>query len=161
MFSWDIKNSSARQEILHILKNRKFSAVQKCRHTSLTSASLIQSTVSSPVSFRPILTQSSNLLLGLRSGLLPSGIPTIRLYVLSFSFIQATRPCHPIFLNLIRLRSATLRTLDFFISTSELRTYADTISVTILPYSHVFLSKFLRETPQLSTGWRKELRNPT
>jgi hypothetical protein len=41
---------------------------------------------------------------------------------------------------------------DFYISTSALRTDADTLSVTILPYSHVFLSKFLRETQQLSEG---------
>lgn len=160
MFSWDTKNSSARQEILRVLKNRKFSAIQKCpKHIPNLSqfnpvyslqSRFFQTHFNSVLSFTP---RSSKWSPSFRD----SHHTPLRTQLL---FHIGKSPSHPFLLNLIRL-IATLRDFDFFIPTSEQRNYADTISVKILTYSHVFLSKFLRETPQLPAGWRKELRSPT
>jgi len=136
---------------LRVLKNRKFSAIQKCP-THIPNLS----------QFNPVYSLQSGFF-ETHFNLVLSYTPRSSKWSPSFRDAQHTplrtqllfqigqSPFHPYLLNLIRLL-ATLRDFDFFISTSELRNYADTISVTILPYSHVFLSKFLRETPQLPAG---------
>jgi hypothetical protein len=55
----------------------------------------------SPISQRSILILSTHLHLGLRSGLLPSGIPTNNLYMFLFSPNRATCLAHLILLDLI------------------------------------------------------------
>ena len=83
---------------------RKFiTAFTSDRHLSLLWASSIQSTPQYHTSWRSILILSSNLCLGLTSGLFPSGFPTKTLYTPLLSPIQATCPAHPIFLDFIIL----------------------------------------------------------
>ena len=60
---------------------RKFiTALTSVRHLSLSWASPVQSIYPHPTSWRSILILSTHLLLGLPSGLLPSGFPTKTLY---------------------------------------------------------------------------------
>jgi len=84
---------------------RFITAFTSARHLSLTWASLIQSILSHPTSWRSILILSSHVLLGLPSGLLPSGLPTKALYtpnivvqnfwlnVLTLMFTLTTKTC--------------------------------------------------------------------
>jgi len=63
-------------------------------HLSLSRASLIQSVPPHLTSWRTILILSSQLCLGLQSGLFPSGFPTKTLYKHLLSPIRATCPAH-------------------------------------------------------------------
>ena len=71
------------------------------RHLSVTWASSIQSIPPHLTSWRPILILYSHLVLGLPSGLFPSGFPTKTLYTTFFSPIRATCPAHLILLDFI------------------------------------------------------------
>ena len=70
-------------------------------HLTLPWASSIQSIPPHPTSWRSILILSSHLLLGLPSGLLPSGFPIKILYTPLISPIHATCSAHLIILNFI------------------------------------------------------------
>ena len=59
---------------------RFITAIRSFRHLSLSWASPIQSIYPHPISWRSILILSTQLCLGLPSGLLPSGFPTKTLY---------------------------------------------------------------------------------
>jgi hypothetical protein len=63
----------------------------------------IQSIPPHLISLRSILILSTNLRLGLPSTLFPSEFPTSVLYAFLFFSIHATRPAHPILLDLIAL----------------------------------------------------------
>ena len=74
-------------------------AFTTARHLSLSWANSIQSIPPHPTSWRSILILSSHLLLGLPSGLFPSGYCTKTLYTPLFSPIHAKCPANPIFLD--------------------------------------------------------------
>jgi hypothetical protein len=79
--SWEAKRFSASQEIPAFYGTRRFiTAFTRARHLSLSWASSIQFMPIHPTSWRSILILSSHLRLGLRSGRLPSGLPTKILY---------------------------------------------------------------------------------
>ena len=61
---------------------RFITALTSVRHLSLSWASSIQSIYPHPTSWRSVLILSTHLLLGLPSGLLPSGFPSKTLYTL-------------------------------------------------------------------------------
>ena len=67
-------------------------ASTSARHLSISWASSIHSITPHPTSWRSILILYSHLLLGLQSGLFPSGFPTNTLYTSSLSSIRATCP---------------------------------------------------------------------
>jgi hypothetical protein len=83
---------------------RFITAFTSARHLSLSWASSIQSISPHPTSQRSILILSSHLLLGLPSGLFPSGFPTETLYTTLYSLIRATCPDHLILLDFITLK---------------------------------------------------------
>ena len=70
-------------------------------HLSLSWANPIQSTYPHPTSWRSILILSTQIRLGLPSGLLPSCFPTKTLYTPLSSPIRATCPAHLILLDFI------------------------------------------------------------
>jgi hypothetical protein len=72
-------------------------------HQSLSRARLIQSIWTHPISLNIYLILSTDLLLGLPSGLFPSGFPTNILYAFLFSLIRSTCPVYLIPLDLIIL----------------------------------------------------------
>jgi hypothetical protein len=77
---------------------RKFiTAFTSARHLSLSWASSIQSVPSHPTSWRSILILSSNLRLGIPSGLYPSGFPTKTLYTPLPSPIRAQSIIYSLF----------------------------------------------------------------
>ena len=80
---------------------RFITALTSVRHLSLSWASPIQSIYTHPTSYRSILILSTNLRLGLPSGLFPSGFPTKTLYTPLSSPISATCPTHLILLDFI------------------------------------------------------------
>ena len=73
---------------------RFITALTSVRHLSLSWASPIQSICPHPTSWRSILILSTQLRLGLPSGLFPSGFPTKTLYTPLSSPIRATCPAH-------------------------------------------------------------------
>ena len=76
-------------------RTRRFiTALTSVRHLSLSWTSPIHSTYPHPTSWRSILILSTHLLLGLPSGLFPSGFPTKTLYAPLSSPIRATCPAH-------------------------------------------------------------------
>ena len=74
-------------------------ALTSVRHLSLSWATPIQSIYPHPTLWISILIVSTHLLLGLPSGLLPSGFPTKTLYTPLSSPIRATCPAHLIVLT--------------------------------------------------------------
>ena len=81
---------------------RKFiTALTSARHVSPSWASSKQSIPLHPTSWRSILILSSNLHLGLPSGLFPSGFPNKTLYTPIHAPIRATRPAHFILFDFI------------------------------------------------------------
>jgi len=76
-------------------------ALKSVRHLSLSWANPIQSIHPHSTSRRFILILSTHLLLGLPSGLFPSGFPTKTLYTPLSSPIRATCPAHLILLDFI------------------------------------------------------------
>ena len=82
--------------------NRRFiTALTSVRHMSLSRASSNQSIYPHPTSWRSMLILSTHLLLGLPSGLFPSGFLTKTLYTSLTSPIRATCPSHLILLDFI------------------------------------------------------------
>jgi len=97
--SWKANRFAASQEIPPISRNPIFiTALTRVRHLSLSWANTIQSIYTHPTSWRSILILSTQLRLGLSSGLFPSGFPTKTLYTLLSSPIRATCPVHLILL---------------------------------------------------------------
>ena len=84
---------------------RFITAITSVRHLSLSWASQIQSIYPHPTSWRSILILSTQLGLGLPSGLFPSDFPTKTLYTLLSSPIRATCPAH---LNLLYFITRTI-----------------------------------------------------
>jgi len=80
---------------------RFITALTSVRHLSLSWASPIQSIYPHPTSWRSILILSTHLRLGLPSGLLPSGFPSMTLHTPLSSPIRATCPAHLIFRDCI------------------------------------------------------------
>ena len=80
---------------------RFITALTSVRHLSLSWASTIQSIYPHPTSWRSILILSTQIRLGLPSGLLPSGFPIKTLYTPLSSHIRATCPAHLILLHFI------------------------------------------------------------
>ena len=80
---------------------RFITALTSVHYLSLSWANPIQSTYPHPTSWRSILILSTNLRLGLHSGLFPSGFPTKTLYTPLSSPISATCPAHLILLDFI------------------------------------------------------------
>jgi hypothetical protein len=72
-------------------------------HLSFSSVGYIQSTPSHLISLRSILILSTDLRVGLPSGLFLSSFPTKILYVFLVSPVRATYPAHRILLGLITL----------------------------------------------------------
>ena len=80
---------------------RSITAFTSARHLSLYWAISIQTIPPHPTSWRSMLILSSNLRMGLPSGLFPSGFPTKTVYTPLPSSIQATCPTHLILLDFI------------------------------------------------------------
>ena len=80
---------------------RFITVLTNVRHLSLSWASPIQSTYPHPTSWISILILSTQLCLGLPSGLFPSGFPTKTLHDPLSSPIRATCPAHLILLDFI------------------------------------------------------------
>jgi hypothetical protein len=99
---WKANWFAASQEIPRVLWNSKVPhRTHKRPPPALSWASPIQSSHLHPTSWRPILTLSSHLRLGLPSGLFPSGFPTRTLYTSLPSPIRTTCPAHPNILDFI------------------------------------------------------------
>ena len=101
--SWEANRFSASQKYFpHFMEPQSFiTAFISTRHLSLSWASSIRSMTSHSSSWRSNLILSSHLVLGLPSGLFPSGFPTKTLYMPRVSLIRATCPAHLIILDFI------------------------------------------------------------
>ena len=75
--------------------------------------------IPNPTSWRSILILSTHLLLGLPSGVFPSGFPTKTLYTPLSSSIRATCPVHLILLDFITRKLFPPDTLNVYISMSQ------------------------------------------
>ena len=92
---WEANGFSASQEIPHILWNLKVHyRIHKCPPPVPILSQLDTVQPPHPTSWKSILILSSHLLLGLPSGLLPSGFLTKSLYTPLLSPIHATCPAH-------------------------------------------------------------------
>ena len=92
--SWEANRFTASQEILRISRNPK---VHYRTHKSPPPVSILgqpNPVHIHPTTWRSVLILSTNLRLGLPSGLFPSGFPTKTLYTLLSSPISATCPAH-------------------------------------------------------------------
>jgi hypothetical protein len=100
--SWEANRFSASREIPRILwKAKVHYRIHKCpQHVPILSQLDPVHTPHS-TSLRSILILSSNLRLGVPSGLIPSGFPTKTLYTPLLSPIRATCPVRLIFLDFI------------------------------------------------------------
>ena len=94
---------------------RFITALTSLHHLSLPWTSPIQSIHPHPTSWRSILILSTNLRLGLPSGLFPSGFPTKTLYTPLSSPIRATYPAHLILLDFISRLDALISQIYFWI----------------------------------------------
>ena len=102
LLTWEANWLTASQEIPAFHGTRRFiTAFTSVRHLSLSWVGPIQSIYPHPTSSRFTLVLSTNLRLGLPSGLLPSGFTSKNLYTPLSSPIRATRPAHLILLDFI------------------------------------------------------------
>jgi hypothetical protein len=101
--SWEAASCAATQELSSILWNPKFHYHVHKSPPLIPILSQINPIHTIPSYLRSILILSTQLRLGLPSGLFPSGIPTNILYAFLFSHIRATCPVHLILTDLIIL----------------------------------------------------------
>jgi len=98
--SWEANSSSRSQESPVFYGTQRFiTAWTRTSHLSLTWVKAISSTPPNPTSWRSILILSSYLLLGLPSGLFPSGLPTKTQYAHLLPLNRATCPDLSFFLS--------------------------------------------------------------
>jgi len=82
---------------------RSITVFIRASHWSLSRSEDIQSTTSHSISLRSILILSYHIVLGLSSGLFPSGFPTKVLQAFLISSMRVTRSAHLFILDLINL----------------------------------------------------------
>jgi hypothetical protein len=101
---WEAASRAATQELPNILWNPMVKyRFYRALHWSLSWAKSIQSIPPQSISLRYILILSTHLLLGLPSGLFPSGFPIGILYAFLFFPLRVTFPVYFIVLDLIIL----------------------------------------------------------
>ena len=112
---------------------RKFiTAFTNALHLFLSWAISIQSIPPHSTSWRSILILYSHLLLGLPSGLFPSGFPTKILYTPLFSPIRATIPAHLIILDFIIRTILGERYRSFTVLNAKVAVAGNSLSLIII-----------------------------